>query len=75
MGRGWREEEGRRRMLNIQGSFPASLRVVQPSEEEVRIKLQKAYMDKQGAPGQAQTEKGNLQRVEERTWDEHRYRI
>lgn len=51
MGTGWREEEGRRRMLNIQGSFPASLRVVQPSEEEVRIKLQKAYMNKQGAPG------------------------
>lgn len=74
MGRGWRED-GERKMLNIQGSFPASLRVVQPSKEEVRIKRQEAYKDKQGAPDQTQTQKGNLQRVEERTWEEHRYRI
>lgn len=75
MGRGWREEEGARKLLNIQGLFPTSLRVVHPSKEEVRIKHQEVYMEKQGPPGQTQTQKGNLQRVEARTWDECRYSI
>jgi len=36
-----------------------------PNKEAVRQKKQEAYMDEQGAPGQAQ--KGSLQRVEART--------
>ena len=38
-----------------------------PNKEEVRQKCQDACMDKQGAPGQTQTQKGSLQRVEART--------
>jgi len=38
-----------------------------PSKEEVRQKCQEACMGEQGAPGQTQTQKGSLQRVEART--------
>ena len=38
-----------------------------PNKEEVRQKHQEACMDEQGAPGQAQTQTGSLQRVEART--------
>ncbi|KAK4819916.1 hypothetical protein QYF61_014651 [Mycteria americana] len=37
------------------------------NKEEVRQKHQEACMDEQGAPGQIQTQKGSLQRVEART--------
>jgi len=35
-----------------------------PNKEEFRQKCQEACMDEQGAPGQTQTQKGILQRVE-----------
>ena len=40
---------------------------MQPNKEEVGPKHQEACMDEQGAPGQTQTQKGSLQRVEART--------
>jgi len=38
-----------------------------PSKEEFREKRQKACMDEQRAPGQTETQKGSLQRVDART--------
>ncbi|PKU46491.1 rna-directed dna polymerase from mobile element jockey- hypothetical protein [Limosa lapponica baueri] len=40
---------------------------MQANKEEVGQKHQEACMDEQGAPGQSQTQKGSLQRVEART--------
>jgi len=37
-----------------------------PNKEEIRQKCQEACMDEQGGPGQTQTQKGNIQRVEAR---------
>jgi len=51
-----------RKLVNIQGSCPPSSRAAQ-SNKEVRQKYQEACMDEQGAPGQSQTQKGNLQRM------------
>ncbi|GAB0205450.1 hypothetical protein GRJ2_003010600 [Grus japonensis] len=44
----------------------ALLGVTHPNKEEVRQKCQEACVDEQGAPGQSQTKKGSLQRVEAR---------
>ncbi|GAB0187151.1 hypothetical protein GRJ2_001180400 [Grus japonensis] len=61
--------EGRRdprKPVCIQGSPPPSSGAMYPNKEEVRQKHQEACMDEQGAPGQTQTQKGSLQRVEAR---------
>ncbi|PKU44335.1 rna-directed dna polymerase from mobile element hypothetical protein [Limosa lapponica baueri] len=57
---------GPRKLANIQGSPPPNSGVVHPNEVEVGQKHQEAYMDEQGAPGQTQTHKGGLQRMEAR---------
>ena len=56
-----------RKLVNIQGSPPSSSKADHPTKQEVRQKCQRACMDDQGVPGQIQTQKGNIQGVEERT--------
>ncbi|PKU36933.1 hypothetical protein llap_12767 [Limosa lapponica baueri] len=74
MGKSTGGERGPRKLVSIQGAPPPSSRVVHPNKEEVRQKCQEACMDEQGAPGQAQKQKGGLQRVEARTGRLEEYR-
>ncbi|GAB0182327.1 hypothetical protein GRJ2_000698000 [Grus japonensis] len=55
---------GPRKLVSIHESPPPSSGAIHPKKEEVKQKCQEACMDEQGAPGQAQTKKGSLQRVE-----------
>ncbi|GAB0182044.1 mitochondrial enolase superfamily member 1 [Grus japonensis] len=59
-------KRGSRKLVSIQGSPPPSSGAMRPNKEEVRQKCQEACIDRQGAPGQTQTQKGSLQRVESR---------
>ncbi|PKU39374.1 rna-directed dna polymerase from mobile element jockey-like [Limosa lapponica baueri] len=63
-------EKAPRKLVSIQGSTPPSSRAVYPKKEAVRQNCQKACMDEQGAPGQAQMQKGSLQMVEARTGED-----
>lgn len=58
------EKRGPRKLVNIQGSPHPSSEMMHPKEEEVRQKCQETCRCDRGAPGQVQTHKGSLQRVE-----------
>ncbi|GAB0204290.1 hypothetical protein GRJ2_002894600 [Grus japonensis] len=60
------EGRGAQDSWSIQGSPPPSSGAMHPNKEEVKQIHQEAPVDEQGAPGQSQTKKGSLQRVEAR---------
>ncbi|KAJ7427523.1 hypothetical protein WISP_06092 [Willisornis vidua] len=60
-------KRGPRKMVCVQGSPPPCSGAMHPSEEEIKQKCQGASVDEQGLPGQTQTQKGSLQRVNTRT--------